>query len=1021
MKNISFDNPLWLLLLIPLAVGVIIPFAIAIRRENKSKSVVASLIIHLGIVLLVGLSVAGTVITTVMTETHVYVVADVSDSANKSLDAIDGYISLIKESLPRNSKLGVVCFGKDHALHTELGAELTSVKEAVSKNKVDGTATDIASALEYTSTLFEEDVIKKVILITDGRETVSEDVSGMISAVEQMNAHGISIDAIYLDSNIKDDAKEVQLTGVEYTNATYLNHATTADVLIQSSMDSKAIVTVLKNGEKYSERAVQLTKGYNVVNFTLPTSVSGRFEYEVRVSASEDESSLNNSYLFTQSVSADINVLFVTSNADDIEAAERMFGSNAHIDVMYIGKLGETSLSEVTERFANSSTVSISQDPKNVPCSIDALCRYDEIMLSNVDVRDLNNVSAFIKGIEHVVSQYGKSLVTIGDTKIQNKTDETLESLENMLPVKFGNSAQDSKLYTIVLDTSRSMYSASKLAFAKQAAIKLLNLLSDDDDVIVVTFAGDINIIQSITKAAKREEIAKKINDAKPQQGTSIGGGLKAAIEKMIDLEHDVKQIMLISDGMNYTAEIVEINGQAMSVSDLAAYIYSNDVRVSAMNAYTQEGESLLRKVASSGGGEYYYMTQYEDDLDDLIFSDVADDVTEVFGKESPVYITRPKDDVLDGISFLPSVKGYIHSKAKLSAFTVLKVDYTKASGNVVQVPLYTYWKYGNGNVASFTGGISGEWAENWQGASGQTFFANMTNVNIPEEKIDRPYSLSVVYDGVYANVEIIPAVLNPYATVEVTITSPSGEVTTEQLVFDSTKYTYRFETSELGRYGVEVFYKSDGFSGSQSLSLNESSVDTEVKGSKKEFYNYLQGDYEIFSGSGRLMYRLTFADGKLFITDENNTRLSGEYELAELNDKTGELKIKKDGALVSDFKVTAVMPLKGEPRRYKAVNFQTLEMSMESSDFSISYSPEHDAFANFDPSTLHAAIRHRGTVVEGDVPDISGDGENVATYRMTFAVPFMITAVILYVIDIIIRKLKWSDIKTFFKRNTAA
>ena len=78
MKNISFDNPYWLLLLIPLAVGVIVPYVIAIRRENASKSVIASLVIHIVILALVGLSVAGTVITTVVTKTEIYIVADVS-------------------------------------------------------------------------------------------------------------------------------------------------------------------------------------------------------------------------------------------------------------------------------------------------------------------------------------------------------------------------------------------------------------------------------------------------------------------------------------------------------------------------------------------------------------------------------------------------------------------------------------------------------------------------------------------------------------------------------------------------------------------------------------------------------------------------------------------------------------------------------------------------------------------------------------------------------------------------------
>ena len=43
MKNISFDNPQWLWVLIPLILLIVIPFIIAIRKENKSKSTTASI------------------------------------------------------------------------------------------------------------------------------------------------------------------------------------------------------------------------------------------------------------------------------------------------------------------------------------------------------------------------------------------------------------------------------------------------------------------------------------------------------------------------------------------------------------------------------------------------------------------------------------------------------------------------------------------------------------------------------------------------------------------------------------------------------------------------------------------------------------------------------------------------------------------------------------------------------------------------------------------------------------------
>ena len=71
--------------------------------------------------------------------------------------------------------------------------------------------------------------------------------------------------------------------------------------------------------------------------------------------------------------------------------------------------------------------------------------------------------------------------------------------------------------------------------------------------------------------------------------------------------------------------------------------------------------------------------------------------------------------------------------------------------------------------------------------------------------------------------------------------------------------------------------------------------------------------------------------------------------------------------------------------------------------------------FAVFDPASLHAAIRNRGGVYEGTIPSLENDDKEVATFVVRYLVPLMIAAVALYVVDIIIRKLRWQDIKSFF------
>ncbi|MBR5123642.1 MAG: VWA domain-containing protein, partial [Clostridia bacterium] len=668
MKNISFDNPYLLLLIIPLLLCIVIPIIIAIRKENKSKSVFISMALHILISLCITLAVGGMIYTTVMTETQVVVVADVSYSGNRNLDTVDAYISEIRENLPKNSKIAVVVFGKDVKLLSDFDAEtIPSVKGS----GVDDSATDISGALDFAVDLYGEDVIKRMILISDGKETHADAAGKLVTAVENVYVNDIYIDAIYLDNNLAEDAKEIQISDVDFAPSTYMNHEATADVLIQSTYDTGAIAVLYVEGERVSNQAITLSRGYNVINLDLPTGSTGRYDYRVAITADGDYCTSNNTYDFTQTIVASLNVLLVTSNEEDLIRARELYGDRAEIDA-YV------------------------KDP-NVPCTVEELCKYDEILLSNVDIRELNNYTAFVDSIEKVVSRFGKSLVTMGDLKIQNKSDNILEDLEDMLPVKFGNSDQDPKLYTIVLDTSRSMQNFSRLKIAKQAAIQLLNMLSDDDYVMIVNFWGEINVLQAPTKAVNREEIAAKINAIEPYQGTVIGTALDKAGNEMINLAFEDKQIMLISDGMSYTLE-------SDTPADVVERLKDHGITTSVIHpAAREEGIATLQGIAEAGGGSYFEIVR-EEDLLEIMFSEIANELTEsVITGQIPVNIKRENDAILDGLSALPDVNGYAYAKTKASATTVLTVDFVKSGGNVVEAPLYAYWSYGNGRVATFT------------------------------------------------------------------------------------------------------------------------------------------------------------------------------------------------------------------------------------------------------------------------------------------------------------------------------
>ena len=870
MRNISFDNPYWLLLAIPMLAVLLIPYFISVSRDNRSRGWVSSLIIHIVIIISLSLAAAGLVHTAVKTRTKVYIVADVSYSSNRNLDEIDEYIRQIEESLPQRSYLGIVTFGRDSQILTSSGTEIKSVKEST----VDDSATNIAAALDFTATLFSKNEIKRIILITDGLSTTADGETAR--AVRSLVSKGIKLDAVYLDNNLKEGDLEAQLSDVSYTAATYLGHESTVDLLVESSVQNEVIIdlSVMRDGkyERIDTTTLVCDAGMNIAGMKLPTDASGSFDYKVEITASKDTSTYNNSYFFTQTVAGQRRVLLVTGRRTDVTAIESLFGESAEVD-SYV----------------------VSASNGRIPYTIEDLVGYDEYILSNVDVRDIDNIYAFIDSVDLAVSQYGKSLITLGDMAMQNKDDEIFSRLEELLPVSFGNANKDARLYTIVLDISRSMYDTSQFATAKDAALKLLSILGDDDYVAYVTLAGEAVIEQTPVKLGLvRQELYEKIQAAEPTQGTFIGAALKLAYDHMKNLDFAEKQVMLISDGLTFTYEPED----AFEVAD---NMKEEEIILSTVNVIKEEDENYLKNLAAHGGGKYYFI-QSQDKVSDLIFADIADDLTEsIVEKQSKVNIVSHHDDTVKGLLSVPDVHGYVNSKAKLDATMVLSADYTRSNGTVVQVPLYSYRDHGNGRVATFTSSLSGQWLRGWSNETKAKLFGNILVTNTPPEYVNYPFNILVDFHGESATIEIIPSSVNPKAKATIRLTSPDGKKVEREMTFMLNRYSVDLNTPDMGKYSIDITY-----------------------------------------------------------TYGNHSFTSSTY-------------------------------------------------------FTTPYSREYDAFATYDIVNIYDFMRGVGRISEDGNLDLSAERGTVDTYELSFRIPLLIFAAALFVIDVVVRKFKWKDIKGLF------
>ena len=891
MRNISFDNPYWLLLAIPLAAALLIPYFISVSKDNRSKGWLSSLIIHVVIILCISLSAAGLIHTTVKTRTKVYVLVDVSYSSSRHFDEIDEYVKEIEKKLPSKSMMGIVCFGKDTEILTSAGKEIRSVKES----KVDKSSTDIARALDYTSSLFGANEIKRIVLITDGFSTTSD--GSTAAAVERLVSKGIKLDAIYLDNNLREGESEVQISDIKYTSATYITHKSRLDVLVESSVKESITLDLYSKKSDETEYShfdslkTSVDVGMNIESFDLPTDTAGVFDYKVVVSSDSDYSPYNNEYRFTQSVAEQKNVLLITGKRADVNAIQQTYGEGAEIESYIVGGLSS-----------------------KIPYTIEEIVKFDEIILSNVDIRNMDNAHTFLSSVDIAVSQYGKSLITMGDLYMRNQEDALFTSLGELLPVRYGNSNKDAKLYTIIIDISRSMYHSRprQLLIAKEAAQKFASLLEDEDTVSLVTLAGSVEIVLPPTKLGDcREELYDLIESVEPTQGTLIGAALDLVYDNIKDLNFEEKQVMLISDGKQFENEPIK-------AIDVAEKMRDANITLSTVSVLTHppqdpnghtEGCKLLKHIAEDicNGVNYDFLD--ENKLSELIFADIAEDITEsVIEKQSSVNIEIYRDDVVDGILTLPDIYGYVNSTAKPDATTVLSVDYYKNSTSPVHVPLYSYRNHGNGIVASFTSSLSGDWLKGWNDDVKSQLFDNVFTSTTPKERIDYPFNVAVDYMGEYSNIEIIPASLNPKAKASIKLTRPDGTVEEKEMIFNLNRYFVELSTPVEGRYHVEI----------------------------------------------------TYTYGKHSFT-------SSTY-------------------------------------------------------FTLPYAKEYDSFVAHDIVNIYGFMRGVGQISKTADISLENDKTEIDTYELSFRLPLLVAAAVLFVIDVIIRKFTWKDILGLFaKKNKEA
>lgn len=798
--EIHFLHPWLLLLIIPIAAVILFPFLRLPRKKRKTVKKIVPVVLHILVCLLLLLMLSGISFIVGEDKQSVMLILDLSDSTKDMQEEMITFANRFLENADRDTEVGVLSFAGDSVYEVKLDENGKTVTGA----KVNAEATSITSALETAVSLLPSDTNRRIVLLSDGKET---DGNAALTA-SNLAKQGIRIDTVYFETGYLDE-KELQISDFTLPSDAYSGDALTATVSLDSNLATDAVLTLYDNGEEIATAYIEIQKGSNTYSFDIHAGESGIHTYNVSVEAEDDTMNVNNQMYAYTNVAGASGVLIVTSDTDNTKALQSLLSSEYDLTVV---------------------------NAINAPDTLIELCNYDEVILMNVNAEELP--SSFGENLSVYVHDYGRSVLTVGgkNTYMYGGMEGTI--YEEMMPVSLSlteNANGGSVALMLVLDCSMSMSQQSTyLSIAKQGAIRSVEAMSENDYVGVISFNRSAYLKSTLIQATEsnKESLSRIISGLTTSQGTYYTEALELAHEELMASSAETKHVVFLSDGepsdYGYDSAVADMREDGITVSTIALG-YSS---------------SVLSSLAETGGGRYYAVTSTSD-LPDIMLSETEQVSVSSLIEESVTPRIASESELTNGISgVLPALYGYLGVTLKEDAECILETE----NGN----PIYAKWQYGIGTVASFMSDLEGKWSSAWlSDQKGKTLTARMVETILSDTHKDSSLSAEITSGGLTATMKLTLPNATANQTVKATIASPDGSTKEYTLTeINSGIFEGTVETPDTGVYTVMF------------IQYNEN--DAMVDYLETAFAVSYSKEYDAFQDNGEelMMTMCSFSDG---------------------------------------------------------------------------------------------------------------------------------------------------------------
>src|SRR3989440_3261207 len=673
---LSFEQPLLLLLLIPIGILVLLTWhrmSLPFPRSQRYL-ILAS---RLALFILIITALAGATLALPVSRQAVVFVGDISASTTPQRAFMEQWINDAIHHKRPEDQVGIVAVGRNALVEQSVR---TQIDFSQFESIPDTNYTNLAAGLRLAAAILPQDSERRIVLLSDGQQNLED----ALQEAQLLQQEGIRLDIVPLPTFDGPEARidDLNAPSILHTNERFLLHAR-----FFSSVAQRVTLHLYLDQTVILQQSLQLNGGEQEITFTMNAPPTGFHTYRITMDAPQDTISQNNEAAVFVNVQGPPHVLVIEGSPGAGQNIARALLAT-HIDV----------------------SVGV---PVDVPTTLEELVNYDAVVLADVPVIDLGTTRMQV--LQSYVRDLGRGLVVSGGENSYGVGGYANTPLEQTLPVTMDIPQHKETPSIAVVLIVESLESNVEINISKEAAKGVIGLLTPRDQAGVSGGCGTLVApMQHVTNRAAIDHIIDTMDPCDPGSYLSDLANAEAVLLKT---DAKIKHVILLGDGDTFedsqtTAQLLKMANEHISVSTVAT------------NAEDYQQLGLMQQIATLGKGRFYRADD-PSAIPQILLKETQQATRRAVINEPFVPAIVGNNPILTGLGALPGLTGYVATTPKPTGQMVLishKDD-----------PVLAVWQYGLGRVVAWTSDALGLWTANWlQWNAAARWWANLVTWTLP-------------------------------------------------------------------------------------------------------------------------------------------------------------------------------------------------------------------------------------------------------------------------------------------------